>query len=737
MKRFFLFLILGILTLALSGCFLFSSNKIETVYQSLFADADLSKVTTDLFFPKEIDDVSLSWYSDNWDAIDNEGHVTRGEEDVTVTIDIALEYEGKIEFRKFVITVLKRSLYPINKAKGLEEGENVIVNGVVIGKVGNDAYIHDGVDGIFVKNITTSINHGDFIAASGTIHFENEQLQLMYIDIIPVENVIMEVDATSINDFSNIDVTNQLVNLSEVEIVLIEQAFLNGDTTFGLIDQNNNEMELLIRSKHEEYADVVEQITSLPANTKVNLKGVVVNCLNRKQVEFVQEATIEVLNTTTQEAFYPSIDSLQLLDQLLEETEVTVGLPSLNEVHALIIPVEFTDYRFSDTDLSRIETAFIGTSEQTGWESVQSYYEKSSYGKLDFTATILEPLQTNHQASYYSQLYKRGFDAEYEIIKQALEHYNSQIDYSLFDQNNDNYIDALYFIYSTPVYYEDVLFSQNNVDLWWAYVYQYFTDDYEYYDGVEANYYLWAGLDFIDEPLVDDGNNPTHISVNASTYIHETGHMLGLEDYYDYNEDIGIDGGLGGADMMDYTVGDHNPFTKIILGWTVPLVVTEQSTTITLSSFSETGDVIMINPSWEDSYYDEYLLIDFFLPNGLNEAHAGYRGLFSEAGVRIFHVDARIDENYGSPLNEDGYYSVFSYNNSDTNHKLIKLIEADGNYSIESTSEASNEDLFSVGDIFGKTSYPNYRWYDGTLIDFTIEIISISETEATIKITYK
>ena len=44
-------------------------------------------------------------------------------------------------------------------------------------------------------------------------------------------------------------------------------------------------------------------------------------------------------------------------------------------------------------------------------------------------------------------------------------------------------------------------------------------------------------------------------------------------DYYDYEEGLRPDGGLGGADMMDYTVGDHNSFTKIILDWTTPLVV--------------------------------------------------------------------------------------------------------------------------------------------------------------------
>jgi len=49
--------------------------------------------------------------------------------------------------------------------------------------------------------------------------------------------------------------------------------------------------------------------------------------------------------------------------------------------------------------------------------------------------------------------------------------------------------------------------------------------------------------------------------------IHETGHALGLPDYYDYDDKVGPRGGVGGLDMMDNNWGDHNPFSKWLLGW--------------------------------------------------------------------------------------------------------------------------------------------------------------------------
>ena len=50
--------------------------------------------------------------------------------------------------------------------------------------------------------------------------------------------------------------------------------------------------------------------------------------------------------------------------------------------------------------------------------------------------------------------------------------------------------------------------------------------------------------------------------VDAHTYIHEMGHMLGLPDYYDYSFKSSP---TGMYDMQDNNVGDHNPFSKMHL----------------------------------------------------------------------------------------------------------------------------------------------------------------------------
>ena len=45
---------------------------------------------------------------------------------------------------------------------------------------------------------------------------------------------------------------------------------------------------------------------------------------------------------------------------------------------------------------------FFGTSEQTGWESVETYYKKASYGKLNMECVVLDEWFTpSHDVNYY------------------------------------------------------------------------------------------------------------------------------------------------------------------------------------------------------------------------------------------------------------------------------------------------------------------------------------------------
>lgn len=442
-------------------------------------------------------------------------------------------------------------------------------------------------------------------------------------------------------------------------------------------------------------------------------------------------------DTMEKQTYNPStFDSANLQDKLLK-TEDAIGLPSTGNVNALVVPVQFSGDTITQTQLADLNTAFNGTSTATGWESVKTYYQKASYGKLNFTFDIQDIYKASKKASYYekySESYEEGGytytrTGEEVVLTEVLSYYESKLDLTKYDTNKDGTIDAVYLIYSAPVDY-------TNGDFYWAYTTWYYGENR--YDGLDAYYYFFAGFDFMYESTAKDSGSGYDtipgLKINAATYIHETGHLMGLDDYYDYDPNSGCNEGLGGADMMDYTVGDQNVYSKIMLGWLTPTIVNETKT-VTIQSSQASGSAILIPLNFNNSYFCEYLLIDLYSAQGLNELHSSLKDslLYDGAnyGVRIYHVSSSINK----PFDND-YGSFTDYNNTSTNFALIKLVEADGEKKFKSSGGfASATDLWKAGDKLSKV-FPAYTRNDGKKVNFDITINSVSATSASITVTF-
>lgn len=435
-----------------------------------------------------------------------------------------------------------------------------------------------------------------------------------------------------------------------------------------------------------------------------------------------------------------AFDKETLQDKMLD-ADGAIGLPSKGDIHALVIPVQFKGDTITNTQMENLRKAFNGTEAETGWESVKSYYEKSSYGNLKLTFDIQEIYQAKNSSSYYESYSSTGsyggqsypITGDTIILEEALNYYQSRLDLTDYDTNGDGCIDAVYLIYSAPIDYD-------NADFYWAYVTWYYGSTQ--YDGLDAYYYLFAGIDFVDESTSrDSGSGYDKISgltINADTYIHETGHLLGLDDYYDYDERSGSNEGLGGADMMDYNVGDHGVYSKTMLGWLSPTVVNETKT-VTLEPSVSDASAILIPLNFDNSYFSEYLLIDLYSATGVNALHSKqaqtsdavlYGG--ASYGVRIYHVSSSIKNSYSTD-----YKSFTDYNNSDTKYALIKLIEADGTKKFSNSGgSAAKSDLWLAGStLLGK--FPSYTRNDGKKLNFDVSIDSVSATEARITVTFQ
>lgn len=398
-----------------------------------------------------------------------------------------------------------------------------------------------------------------------------------------------------------------------------------------------------------------------------------------KDTDVTLTATISLFSNNTTKEFVVTVPKYDLGEinakevafnnRLDTDGPLTEGcLPSVGSPKMLVIPVNLDDSNKTDSLLDEIETAFNGTSKDTGYESVKSYYQKSSYGKLNLDINVLDEWFTpKHSKNYYDNYYNNntGEDGSTLILQEALKYYDSQIDFSEYDYNNDDYIDAVWLIYNCEV---DFMSSDT---IYWAYVYWDYSENT--YDDKYAYYYAFGGTDFMHQTEEEAGTyDPKGLKIDAHTYIHETGHLLGLDDYYDYDEIKGAKGGLYGADMMDYNIGDHSAINKLLLGWITPTVVVGSGTiTLDIESFVDTGKCLIVTDRKLTSIYDSYYIIEFYTNTGLNE----YVKPISGYGVKVTKVNAEKNFINGVvELNSGTYQCGFKYDNSDEKELFVELI---------------------------------------------------------------
>ena len=405
-------------------------------------------------------------------------------------------------------------------------------------------------------------------------------------------------------------------------------------------------------------------------------------------------------------------ENLKRLDDVANDYYDSACIPSTGNVELAVIPIGFSD-RHYDGVSDLLEKAFNGTEEDTGWNSLRSFYEKSSYGKLHLHATFFPTYETglawDENADYF--YYQR-------MIGDVISFGGYDLD-ARFDSDSDGFLDCVYFIYLAPWRECDELSP------WWAYtdrdiqIMQILSDDPTEMPP-QLGACVWMSIEFFDELYsVFEG---TERKISTGVLIHETGHALGLPDYYDVN---GSYPGVGFLNTMGGTHGDHDPFSKAILGWTDPTFVLTSYSEKILTPFEASGDTILITKSDAKTLFDEAFVFCFFTPTGVFEKDAGKQGVFSKSGVLIYHISAKLR----APMN-GSIPNIYLHNNSEPPF-LIRVCEADANNSIDRTGLTSNEDLFSEGATFSP------KWDDGSSAGFTLRVLSVSESQATLSIIIK
>lgn len=469
----------------------------------------------------------------------------------------------------------------------------------------------------------------------------------------------------------------------------------------------------------------------------------------------------------------------------LRDTNQMVGWSTLNSTgtqKVLVVPVHFTNGpEWTSTKLNNLEKIFFGESKDTNWQSVKTYFDKSSYGNLNITGEVYDKVievgmtATSYDSKYYDYYYNNKGTTSYDpgdYIGNLF--YKSVTDSSFlkdYDQDKDGYIDAVIFCYSNS-------YSMTNESVYWAWVSG--ASNNANSEKPTVNIHMWVSYEFINDEY-QSYSAPT--GLDGHTFIHEMGHIIGLDDYYCYDESNSWDS-AGALDMQAYNIGDHNIYSKLSLGWVDPYVVTGNAD-IKLRSSALYGDAILINNSWNKTIYDEYILIEYYTPEGMNEQDSKYKFdtrdyMYQKSGLRIYHVDARLvkigyndswyndnsgyieDNKIDSSLNaKDGSAAYIGASNSvSLSHltssqnpskvRLLHLIDKGGKNTLSAGTNSSKRSsnlvepssaLWQQGDVFEATSSyfykGNNKFNDGSEVGYTVTVGATSNGEITVSIRVK
>ena len=254
------------------------------------------------------------------------------------------------------------------------------------------------------------------------------------------------------------------------------------------------------------------------------------------------------------------------------------GQPINLAPHGLIILVNFTDVKF-DASNTLDELKAMHNSDNYNHEytytlrgrtytvkatgSARKYFVDQSHGQYQPTFDVVGPYTVSHEMKYYGGNDSRGNDKHpEEMIKEACDLADSDVDFSMYDNDGDGKVDFVYVIYAG---YGEA--DSGNADQIWPHTY------HLSYSGILCK---------VDNKQVDlyacgsELGYTTKHRDGIGTFCHEFSHVLGLPDIYATNN--ATHKTSGAWDIMDYgpynnegsTPPAYSGYERMFFGWAEP-----------------------------------------------------------------------------------------------------------------------------------------------------------------------
>ena len=345
--------------------------------------------------------------------------------------------------------------------------------------------------------------------------------------------------------------------------------------------------------------------------------------------------------------------------------------PHVGSPKALVILVQFQDVKFKSTDPVATfnhylnspmgeampeadKNVFSQKENHTNYGSVKQYFADMSHGKFTPQFDVMNPVTVSNKSSYYGAN-SGGDDGKFvEMMTEACQLVDDQVNFADYDSNGDNYVDLVYFIYAG--YSESI--DGNSSDCLWP---KSGTTSIGTFDGKRVRRY---GINNELNGTPGDLVNGNKFLINGiGLFCHEFSHTMGLPDLYPTSASASYANNQSPEywdlmDMGEYTQNGYyptpySPWEKSIMGWIEPITLSNtEPSQIELEPYHLNSKALKINADNDDASvkYGEYLL----LQNIVNEGWAKYLPGYGMLVWRIDYADKAFVKMGDYPNNTKG-----------------------------------------------------------------------------------
>ena len=243
-----------------------------------------------------------------------------------------------------------------------------------------------------------------------------------------------------------------------------------------------------------------------------------------------------------------------------------VDFPLFGDQKGLVVLVEFEDVAFEHSDLDYFQRMLNqeGFSDYGAVGSARDWFISNSNGQFRPEFDVYGPVKLPNDRRYYGRNDYRGRDPRaYEMIIDACQLLDEEVDFSQYDRDGNGFIDNVFVFYAGEGEHESGI-----ADAVWPHSWDIVSakpDEKYIFDGVRLNDYACSCEYFSRYGRVD----------GFGTFVHEFSHVMGLPDLYATVINFSVPFSPGSWSVMDsgsynnegLTPCNYSSFEKCALGW--------------------------------------------------------------------------------------------------------------------------------------------------------------------------